>query len=462
MDERIMMEQYIRLSESPLWDNQRYFFEQQGIAAWQTVPFYVTSNPLIAKSYANIIIGYLRDCLSEEKQNSIDVNAPIYIIELGSGTGRFSFYFIKYLFDHIQIPLLKKIKIIYVITDVVLQNVQHCREQLIFEKYINEGVLDFALFDVVHDKNIQLMNHNHIINRNAANNPILFIANYIFDGMRNDLFMIKNRKLYATHIATQINDSALLIDAFNPDKFVEINNSLFEHVLVNHSYYDNEKWNALLSLYDNKIDEGTFLFPVDALLAMNNLNDLSHGRFLLLSADRGDSDFAGSVSGKLSEMGYHGSLSIDVNFYLLEQYILLHHGLVEQVKRYKNGLNLALFIVDINKQFPETQYCFKNWVADFNSYDFLKIKKLVERVASMTTLEEKLAILQLSHWDQKIFAILLEHLNEKIDYIDSISKHKLLKALEQLIGWFYPSDDEIELLEEINNLKNTLIINVDL
>jgi hypothetical protein len=86
-----------RLSKSPLWRWQRNYFESHGIRAWTpgAVPYHITSCPFIARSYSRVVLGFLRDCAAAPSDGerstvaSIDPTRPIYIVELGSGSGRF-------------------------------------------------------------------------------------------------------------------------------------------------------------------------------------------------------------------------------------------------------------------------------------------------------------------------------------------------------------------------------------
>src|SRR6185295_7003952 len=50
-----------RFSESLLWRVQREYFERAGVTAWQIVPHYITCNPLLARSFAEVILGFLGD-----------------------------------------------------------------------------------------------------------------------------------------------------------------------------------------------------------------------------------------------------------------------------------------------------------------------------------------------------------------------------------------------------------------
>src|SRR5688572_29220218 len=89
----VVIERNKRFSECHLWQVQRDYFDQQGINAWvNQVPFYITSNPFIANTYAAVIIRFFQDWVRKNPQAK---NHPFYILELGTGSGQFSFYALK-------------------------------------------------------------------------------------------------------------------------------------------------------------------------------------------------------------------------------------------------------------------------------------------------------------------------------------------------------------------------------
>lgn len=47
------------------------------------VPHFITSNTFIAKAYARVIKSWIRDI-----RHRLDMNQPLYIIELGTGSGK--------------------------------------------------------------------------------------------------------------------------------------------------------------------------------------------------------------------------------------------------------------------------------------------------------------------------------------------------------------------------------------
>src|SRR5436190_14880848 len=87
-----VLESAVPLARSMVWQLQRTFYADQGIAAWTQshVPQSVTTSPIIARAYARLVLGFLRDMRS-----SLDPAQPVYLVELGAGSGRFAYRFLK-------------------------------------------------------------------------------------------------------------------------------------------------------------------------------------------------------------------------------------------------------------------------------------------------------------------------------------------------------------------------------
>src|SRR6266702_6860822 len=87
-----LLEATVPLARSMVWQIQRTFYADQGVAAWTRsgVPQTVTTSPTIAHAYARIVMGFVRDI-----HPSIDPRQPVYIVELGAGPGRFAYRFLK-------------------------------------------------------------------------------------------------------------------------------------------------------------------------------------------------------------------------------------------------------------------------------------------------------------------------------------------------------------------------------
>jgi hypothetical protein len=123
---------------------QRAFFARQGIGAWArgVVPSYITSNPFIARAYARVVLGYLRDLAT-----GLDTTQPVYIIELGAGSGRFAYHFLQSLISSLSQSALKDLSILYVMTDFAERTLDTWQRHPWLKVLAARGHLDFALYD---------------------------------------------------------------------------------------------------------------------------------------------------------------------------------------------------------------------------------------------------------------------------------------------------------------------------
>ena len=79
-------------AESALWQIQKNYFEIAGPDAWSkgVVPHYITSNPHIARSYADLIFAFFRD------QNRLGkTDQKVRILELGAGSGKLAYNLLR-------------------------------------------------------------------------------------------------------------------------------------------------------------------------------------------------------------------------------------------------------------------------------------------------------------------------------------------------------------------------------
>src|SRR5258708_2295256 len=91
--ETVVLETDVSLSQSLIWRLQRDFYAQRGLKAWteDLVPSYITNNPFIAEIYAKIVAGFVSDCMQQAQHGPLSPENPLRILELGAGTGKFSY-----------------------------------------------------------------------------------------------------------------------------------------------------------------------------------------------------------------------------------------------------------------------------------------------------------------------------------------------------------------------------------
>src|SRR6266571_1406821 len=145
------------LSEWRQWQDLRTFYDQAGPEAWRSaVPSLATNNRVLAHAYAEVVIGLMRD-VTEHKTRPA---CPFIILELGAGTGEFTFHFLtaltqlqmSYGYEHVPFG--------YVMTDFTESNINVWRSQPGFAPYVEAGFLDFALLDSNKATDVQLQCSN--------------------------------------------------------------------------------------------------------------------------------------------------------------------------------------------------------------------------------------------------------------------------------------------------------------
>ncbi|MCA9932239.1 MAG: SAM-dependent methyltransferase, partial [Anaerolineales bacterium] len=185
-----------RLSQSLLWQIQRLYFERSGMAAWQddVVPHSISSNPVMARTYSRVVWGYLRDCAAAAQAGdmALDPAQPIYIVELGAGSGRLAHHFLHQFHDRQANGTLAGLTVKYVMTDFVPQIVEFWQQQEKLQRWVDAGLLDFALFDVTDKRLLSLRHANLTLTPDRFANPPILIANYFFDSIPQDSFVIED------------------------------------------------------------------------------------------------------------------------------------------------------------------------------------------------------------------------------------------------------------------------------
>ena len=95
------------------------YYDRKGISAWSScvVPNFITCNSFLGKCYAKVLHGFLADAMKPDAVMPVDVNEPLYIVELGVGSGKFSYLMLQALEEMQQVCDFPLRKIVYVMTD---------------------------------------------------------------------------------------------------------------------------------------------------------------------------------------------------------------------------------------------------------------------------------------------------------------------------------------------------------
>lgn len=118
-----VMEKPVSLSRSVLWPAQMRFYERHGPKSWEVVPEYMSSNGFIARQYTQLIVAHIRDCFVA---NALDLSRPLYVLEIGAGSGKLAFLIVKKLFGEFSSLLPAGLRVVYLVTVCATLSFAHC------------------------------------------------------------------------------------------------------------------------------------------------------------------------------------------------------------------------------------------------------------------------------------------------------------------------------------------------
>lgn len=436
------IEEKQRLSRSVLWQLQRNYFERHGIEAWRagSVPHHITSSPFIADAYAKVVLGFLRD-----------LDQPVYIVELGSGSARFAYLFLKKFLARHANSVLREIPVKYVMTDFTDGIVEYWRAQPGLKAFIEKGLLDFALFDVEHDREFTLLHSGETISATNPRSPLVVIANYVFDSIPQDAFKVAGGQLFETLVTLSTPQKEQ--DSSNPEILSRMEIS-FDQNPVNGEYYAERDWNRLLHDYVRRLPGTQFLFPTAALQCIRNLHRLSKGHMLLLSGDRGYSRDEALLHGQgAPAMAVHGSISMMVDYQIVGEYCRNLGAEVLHPARNAQSLNVSAFIFGASpNSVVETREVYVEAIEKFGPDDFSVLKEGVDKIYDALTLDQILAFLRLSCWDYKRFWQCLPALTKHLPNITDEQKQSLHEAIFMVWDSYLPIGEENDLAFEMGTL----------
>ncbi|MBV9577273.1 MAG: hypothetical protein JO057_01645, partial [Chloroflexi bacterium] len=301
-----VLEAGCRLSTSMLWRLQREVYNQQGVQAWSSgsVPQSITTSPYTARAYARVVLGYLRDVDAD-----VNPSAPIYILELGAGSGRFGYRFVKHLTRVLQRSSVQHTSFVYIMTDVSRSMIDYWQAHPRLRPLVESGVVDFALFDAAHPAEIRLINSGVVLRPGELVNPLLVVANYLFDSIPQDCFSVAGGVLYENlvTIRSPVPPSA---DSGTPPAPLRDLQVSFESHPTRTEYYAEPALDGILDGYRQRLDKVILLFPVEGIRCVEFFHELAPRGVLFVVGDLGT-----SREGDLGEQS-SGGISTDSNFWL--------------------------------------------------------------------------------------------------------------------------------------------------
>ncbi len=438
-NQKLVIENAVRFSQSKLWQAQRSYYDQQGIDAWvDEVPFYVTSNPVIADKYASVTARFLQDWVERDPQS---LQHTFYIVELGAGTGQFSFYFLKRFLDLLQRYRADGIKFCYVMTDFTNNNIDYWKKHPGLSDFISKDLLDFAIFDIEQDQSIELILQKKTLAPQSLSTPITLIANYLLDSIVVDVFKVQNQTIQASHVSAVVNGSHKNSDEIQWDKV----SFSYESLPIEGQYYQQSDINSVLMRYQNQLQQSYLHFPIGALQGLENISAISQGKLILLSSDKGYVSLPELEDLDPPEIAFHGSFSLMVNYHAIGEYCKLKQGDAFTQKPFDSFSTSAFSIGFDFKGLPRTHSVLEDSIGEFCPGHYYHFYDHFEQTLGSASLEYIASVLNFTHWDPEIFNLAHERISDLIDGADADVVDYLSLHLPAVIEHFYfmPGADDV-------------------
>jgi hypothetical protein len=414
----------VSLSQSSIWELQRAYYERRASEAFAEVPHQVVDNPFVAAAYARVVLGFLRDWA----RGGLDPSAPLFVVELGAGAGRFAHGFVRELGERLDALALPLPPIVYVMTDLG----EGTLEDWDANPALVDDRLDFARFDVAGDRALVLRRRGIALERLA--NPLVVIANYVFDSVPADAFAVADGELEECVVSVAGDEVATMELAY-------------ERRPVAPGHYGDPDLDALLEHYRGSLDDTVVTIPNVVIECIRWLRELAGDRLLVLAGDKAYSTEESLGFRREPQPSRHGgSFSLMVNFHALGWYAGRHGGdQLDGGDRHATIDVAALLFGDPPGGYAETRLAYREAIEQFGPDDMFNLAEGLERTATQLSVAELVALLRLSGWDTFTLLGVVDALVDRVADADAAVQEDLRDALFETYDRHYavPGDDDL-------------------
>lgn len=430
------------LSRSSIWGLQRAYYAQRASQAFAEVPHQVVDNPFVAAAFARVVLGFLRD----SARGGLDPSEPLYVVELGAGAGRFAHGFVRELGARLDALPLRLPPIVYVMTDLG----ESTLEDWAANPELADDRLDFALFDVERDRSLALRRSGIVLERLA--NPLVVIANYVFDSVPADAFAVADGALEECVVSVSGDEVATMELAY-------------ERRPVASDHYGDPDLDALLEHYRGRLGDTVVTIPRAVIECIRWLRELAGDRLLVLSGDKAHSTEESLAFRREPTLSRHGgSFSLMVNFHALGWYARRHGGdALDGGDRHATIDVAALLFGEPPGGYAETRLAYDEAIERFSPDDMFTLSEGLERTAAELSVAEIVALLRLSGWDAFTLLGVTDALLEQVADADPAVQEDLRDALMETYDRHFavPGDDDLPfaiglLLYEMQDYEDAL------
>ncbi|TVY10741.1 tetratricopeptide repeat protein [Paenibacillus cremeus] len=424
--------QRYRFSEAPIWEIQRKYYEEEGLRAWRNdqVPQYITSNPMIAATYAEMILGLLQD-----RANQGHGSEPVYIVELGAGAGRLAFHVLQELcrlrdFAGMPLPAFR-----YIMTDLAMTNVLAWKEHPALQSFIAEGLLDLARFDAVNDTELNLVVSGATVREGDLKQPVVLVANYFFDSIPQELIYVGEGQIYEADVFVEYPEQ---LEKLKPSEVLNQIALHYEYRRAPEYEQENYPYRDVIAVYQEELEDSHILFPVAGLTCLERLDRLSQAGFLLITADKGDHMLDHWRFAEPPELILHGSFSFNANYHAFQHVFEQRGAQVYYPPHQFKNINVGCILhMEQPMNYFHTRLAYRRGVERFGPDDFFSLKEWADRNVEDMELYQLLSFWRLGGYDAEFFIHSAKQISSLLPEANDDEKQDLVRGIELMWSSFY-------------------------
>lgn len=442
-----ILEHAREFSRSLLWQLQQRYFTERGVEAWRKgeVPHYVTSNPTIANCYAELVLAFWRDRQRIGAHGEHD--QPLTICELGGGSGRFAFYFLSRLVHLCDRAGVRPESFRYVLTDIAESNLEFWHRHPRLAPFFASGLLDMARFDIGVPGELVLRLRGDRIGWTSLRHPLVVIANYVFDGIPQDLFHVADERCNHCLASLSVEDHSDDMDA--AELLAKLKVHYRDQPLDSLPYP--EPWlRQILDGYARALTDSHVLLPAAALRCLHRMAQMSENGLLVLSADKGEHRLEALDRRPPPSPVRHGSVSLPVNYHAFTSFCEHRGGLaLVPASRHRSINVIGLMMVPDAFGHRETRNAYQRHVQEFGPDSFFSIMRHARQTIPQMSVRDILAYVEFSHHDSHQFGRYLPRLQQLAGEFDDSERQDVIAATEKVWAHYFPLGEDLDLANQI-------------
>lgn len=429
--------QRYRFSEAPIWDINREYYQEEGLRAWSNdqVPQYITSNPMIAAAYAEMLFGFLQD-----RANKGESLEPVQIVELGAGAGRFAFHVLHELGQLIDYAEMELPPFRYIMTDLATNNVEAWQKHPALQPFIARGMLDFARYDAVQDSDLLLAVSGETISRGDLRQPLVIVANYFFDSIPQELLYVGDGQIYEADVIVEYPKHK---ETLKPSELLAQLALSYELRRAPEYEEPSYPYRDLIAVYQEQLEDSHILFPAEGLACLDRLNKLSQAGLVLLTADKGDHLLESWRFAEPPELILHGSFSVTANYHAFQHEMERKGALVLFPPHHYENINIScMLLVDSPGSCLQTRLAYRRFVERFGPDDFYSLKVWVDPNIDSMDLRQILSFWRLGGYDAEFFVQSTKRISSLL--ADALDEEKLdiLHGIQLMWSSYYVMQEQ--------------------